>query len=49
MTGDERSHPAASLPLVDQEPAAGPVDSAHQVWPYSNASRGDIDVSIVLS
>lgn len=38
-----------SLPLVDQELAARLVDSAHQVCPYSNATRGNIDVSIVLS
>ncbi|MFI6059864.1 hypothetical protein [Streptomyces sp. NPDC051286] len=34
MTDDGTSHPAASLPPVDQEPAARPVDSAHRVCPY---------------
>ncbi|MFE0131238.1 organic hydroperoxide resistance protein [Streptomyces sp. NPDC059037] len=38
-----------SLPLVDQELAGRLVGAAHQVCPYSNATRGNIDVSIVLS
>ncbi|MFD9218734.1 organic hydroperoxide resistance protein [Streptomyces sp. NPDC060064] len=38
-----------SLPLVDQELAADLVTAAHQVCPYSNATRGNIDVSIMLS
>ncbi|WP_406861408.1 organic hydroperoxide resistance protein [Streptomyces sp. HUAS MG47] len=40
---------SVSLPLVDQELAAGLVDAAHQVCPYSNATRDNIEVSIVLS
>ncbi|GGT22371.1 organic hydroperoxide resistance protein [Streptomyces kurssanovii] len=38
-----------SLPLVDQDLAARLVAAAHQVCPYSNATRDNIDVSIVLS
>ncbi|MFD7440991.1 organic hydroperoxide resistance protein [Streptomyces sp. NPDC059909] len=40
---------AVSLPLVDQELASKLVAAAHEVCPYSNATRGNIDVSIVLS
>jgi len=38
-----------SLPLVDQDLAARLVAAAHQVCPYANATRDNIDVSIVLS
>ncbi|ATW48951.1 organic hydroperoxide resistance protein [Streptomyces xantholiticus] len=38
-----------SLPLVDQDLASRLVAAAHQVCPYSNATRDNIDVSIVLS
>ncbi|MGP3922367.1 organic hydroperoxide resistance protein [Streptomyces sp. 8N616] len=38
-----------SLPLVDQDLAARFVGAAHRVCPYSNATRGNIDVSIMLS
>ncbi|MBM9621094.1 organic hydroperoxide resistance protein [Streptomyces zhihengii] len=40
---------SVSLPLVDQDLAARLVSAAHQVCPYSNATRDNIDVSIVLS
>ncbi|MEV6649301.1 organic hydroperoxide resistance protein [Streptomyces sp. NPDC051219] len=40
---------SVSLPLLDQELAAGFVSAAHEVCPYSNATRDNIDVSIVLS
>ncbi|MGW1883333.1 organic hydroperoxide resistance protein [Streptomyces sp. NPDC001970] len=40
---------AVSLPLLDQELASKLVAAAHEVCPYSNATRGNIDVSIVLS
>ncbi|MFF8846713.1 organic hydroperoxide resistance protein [Streptomyces sp. NPDC015127] len=40
---------SVSLPLVDQDLAARLVAAAHQVCPYSNATRDNIDVSIVLS
>jgi Ohr subfamily peroxiredoxin len=39
-----------SLPSVgDQETAADLVRGAHQVCPYSNATRGNIDVELLLS
>jgi len=38
-----------SLPGVDPETARRLVDTAHQVCPYSNATRGNIDVNLVLS
>ncbi|MFF7266688.1 organic hydroperoxide resistance protein [Streptomyces sp. JV178] len=39
---------SVSLPVLDQDIAAKLVDAAHQVCPYSNATRGNIDVTIVL-
>ncbi|MEU6243155.1 MULTISPECIES: organic hydroperoxide resistance protein [unclassified Streptomyces] len=39
---------SVSLPILDQEVAARLVDAAHEVCPYSNATRGNVDVSIVL-
>lgn len=38
-----------SLPGVDRAVAQDLVDSAHQVCPYSNATRGNIDVELVLA
>ena len=35
-----------SLPGMDRAAAQGLVDAAHQVCPYSNATRGNIDVRI---
>ena len=37
-----------SLPALDRELAQQLVDAAHQVCPYSNATRGNIDVRLVL-
>ncbi|MCJ0764803.1 organic hydroperoxide resistance protein [Variovorax terrae] len=37
-----------SLPGLDRAVAQGVVDAAHQVCPYSNATRGNIDVTITL-
>jgi osmotically inducible protein OsmC len=37
-----------SLPGMDREQARKLVDAAHQVCPYSNATRGNIDVQINL-
>jgi Ohr subfamily peroxiredoxin len=37
-----------SLPGMDKEAARQLVDAAHQVCPYSNATRGNIDVQINL-
>ncbi|MFI1442354.1 organic hydroperoxide resistance protein [Streptomyces fructofermentans] len=39
---------SVSLPVVDQEIASKLVDAAHRVCPYSNATRGNIEVTIVL-
>ncbi|MDI1341080.1 organic hydroperoxide resistance protein [Polaromonas sp.] len=37
-----------SLPGMDRAAAQALVDAAHQVCPYSNATRGNIDVTIML-
>ena len=37
-----------SLPGLDKEKAQQLVDAAHKVCPYSNATRGNIDVTITL-
>lgn len=37
------------LPGVERETAAALVEAAHRVCPYSNATRGNIDVQIALS
>jgi lipoyl-dependent peroxiredoxin len=37
-----------SLPGVDPETARALVDAAHQVCPYSHATRGNIDVAIAV-
>jgi Ohr subfamily peroxiredoxin len=37
-----------SLPGLDREQAQTLVDAAHQVCPYSNATRGNIDVTLTL-
>ncbi|MFC9929746.1 organic hydroperoxide resistance protein [Streptomyces sp. NPDC127190] len=39
---------SVSLPVLDRELAARLVDAAHEVCPYSNATRGNIDVTILL-
>jgi Ohr subfamily peroxiredoxin len=38
-----------TLPGMDRETAQKLIDAAHQVCPYSNATRGNIDVSITLA
>ena len=38
-----------SVPGVDRAVAQAIVDKAHQVCPYSNATRGNIDVTISLA
>jgi organic hydroperoxide reductase OsmC/OhrA len=35
-----------NLPGVDAETASKLADAAHQVCPYSNATRGNIDVEL---
>lgn len=37
-----------SLPGMDRAAAQALIDAAHQVCPYSNATRGNIDVSLTL-
>lgn len=37
-----------SLPGMDREAAQNLVNAAHQVCPYSNATRGNIDVTITV-
>ena len=37
-----------SLPGLDRQVAQGIVDAAHQICPYSKATRGNIDVRITL-
>jgi len=37
------------LPGLSHEVAQGLADAAHQVCPYSNATRGNIDVTITVS
>jgi len=39
---------SVSLPILDAALAAKLVDAAHEVCPYSNATRGNIDVTILL-
>lgn len=38
-----------SLPSLTDEQAAGLVETAHQVCPYSNAIRGNIEVAMVVN
>ena len=38
-----------ALPGLDRSVAQDLVDSAHQVCPYSNATRGNIDVDLALA
>lgn len=37
-----------SLPGMDRAQAQGLIERAHQVCPYSNATRGNIDVTLTL-
>jgi osmotically inducible protein OsmC len=37
------------LPGVDRERAQQLVDTAHQICPYSNATRGNVDVTLTLA
>ncbi len=37
-----------SLPGMDPAAAQGLIDAAHKVCPYSNATRGNIDVAVTL-
>ena len=44
-----RARLKVSLPGLDREVARGIVDAAHQICPYSKATRGNIDVEIHLA
>jgi lipoyl-dependent peroxiredoxin len=51
VTGEERSFTlavelAVSLPSVEGEDAVGLVRAAHKVCPYSNATRGNVEVTL---
>jgi lipoyl-dependent peroxiredoxin len=38
-----------SLPSITDEQAVALVTAAHQVCPYSNATRGNVDVTLVVN
>ena len=40
---------AITLPGMDREKAQALIDAAHQVCPYSNATRGNIPVTLTLA
>jgi Ohr subfamily peroxiredoxin len=40
---------SVSLPGMDRAAAQALIDAAHKVCPYSNATRGNIDVKIALA
>ena len=40
---------SVSLPVLDADVAARLVDAAHEVCPYSNATRGNVDVGLKLA
>ncbi len=39
----------ASLPGIDREVAQALIEKAHQVCPYSNATRGNVEVTLTLA
>ena len=39
----------AELPGLDETTARGLLDAAHQVCPYSNATRGNVDVTLTVA
>ena len=54
MTGEDRSFTiavelAVTLPSVEGEGAVELVKAAHKVCPYSNATRGNIDVAFTVN
>jgi osmotically inducible protein OsmC len=54
MAGEERSFTIAvelnvTLPSVEGDEAAELVSAAHEVCPYSNATRGNIDVKLTAN
>jgi Ohr subfamily peroxiredoxin len=54
VTGEERSFQiavelAVGLPGLEREEAVGLVEAAHRVCPYSNATRGNIEVALSVN
>jgi lipoyl-dependent peroxiredoxin len=54
VTGEDRTYTVAveldvTLPSVDDDRAVELVRAAHQVCPYSNATRGNIDVMLTAN
>ncbi len=54
VTGEDRSFSiavelAVTLPSVEQEAATRLVEAAHKVCPYSNATRGNIEVTLTAN
>jgi Ohr subfamily peroxiredoxin len=54
VTGEERTYKLAveldvTLPDLDEEAAERVVRAAHKLCPYSNATRGNIDVALVVN
>jgi osmotically inducible protein OsmC len=54
VTGEERSFTiavelAVTLPSVEDEAAVELVEAAHKVCPYSNATRGNIEVTLSVN
>jgi len=54
VTGEERSFTiavelAVTLPSIEGNAAAELVEAAHKVCPYSNATRGNIDVTLTAN
>jgi Ohr subfamily peroxiredoxin len=54
VTGEERSFTiavelAVTLPAIEDEAAVELVAAAHKVCPYSNATRGNIDVTLTAN
>jgi Ohr subfamily peroxiredoxin len=52
MTGDAyllKARLIANLPGLDRKLAQAIIDAAHQTCPYSKATRGNIDVTIMLA
>jgi lipoyl-dependent peroxiredoxin len=43
------AHLRVTLPGMDQKAAQALIDKAHRVCPYSNATRGNIDVGVSLA
>ncbi len=54
VTGEDRTYGIAvelhaSLPALDDDRAVELMRVAHKVCPYSNATRGDIDVALMAN